>query len=457
MDWLYGKRDDGGGKEEEMVSLVGWEQERQSGGGPSDSGKAAVTTDMEEGRGTIIVSIQGMHCSSCSSAVESALKAVPGVFQAQVSLLGETGEVVYDVLRVDEKEILQAIHDAGFEGAVKENKRPGVKGGGGGRVVLQVSGMHCSSCSSAVEKALKMVPKVLKASVSLSTNQAEVLYEPGTVMVSDLVQAVKKAGFVAQLLEDTSSSKIILSVEGMTCSSCSSAVENGLEEVQGVTSARVNLMSHTAEIHYNSSVVGPRNIIEKVESLGFVASVQEDDNQSKYYDQNEKETSRYRRLATWSAVFTIPVFLIAMVFPWLGVFTCLYRWTVFGFPVSEVLKFVLVTPVQFVIGWPFHVGSYKALKSGRANMDVLVSLGTNASYMYSVISIVHHHYVNHHDSGDYQPTDFFETSAMLISFVLVGKFLESSVRFFLCICIVIIIVMLCNLALVFYIYISYLF
>ena len=61
-------------------------------------------------------------------------------------------------------------------------------------------------------------------------------------------------------------------------------------------------------------------------------------------------------------------------------------------------------------------------------MDVLVSLGTNASYIYSVISIVHHHYVKHHESGDYQPTDFFETSAMLISFVLLGKFLESSVR-----------------------------
>jgi len=415
------------------MSLVGWERERSEkspGGGRSESNAgtaAAANTNMEEGRGTLVVSIKGMHCSSCSSAVESALNAVPGVFKAQVSLLGETGEVVYDVLRVGEKEILQAIQDAGFEcGGVKENKRPGVKAGG--RAVLQVSGMHCSSCSSAVEKALKKVPKVLKASVSLSTNQAEVLFEPGTVMVSDLLQAVKNAGFEAQMVKDTSSSKIVLAVEGMTCSSCSSAVENGLNELGGVVSARVNLMSHTAEVLYESSIVGPRNIIEKVESLGFLASLQENDNQSKFYDQNERETARYRRLATWSAVFTIPVFLIAMVFPWLGVFKGLYRWTVFDFPVNEILKFVLVTPVQFVIGWPFHVGSYKALKSGRANMDVLVSLGTNASYIYSVISIVHHHYVKHHESGDYQPTDFFETSAMLISFVLLGKFLESSVR-----------------------------
>jgi Cu+-exporting ATPase len=81
-----------------------------------------------------------------------------------------------------------------------------------------------------------------------------------------------------------------------------------------------------------------------------------------------------------------------------------------------------------VIGWPFHIGAYRALKGKRANMDCLVSFGTNASYLYSMISIIHHHIMEHHMTGKYSPTDFFETSAMLITFVLLGKYMESSVR-----------------------------
>ena len=104
-----------------------------------------------------------------------------------------------------------------------------------------------------------------------------------------------------------------------------------------------------------------------------------------------------------------------------------------GFPLGELLKWGLTTPVQFVIGWRFHRGAYKALRRGAANMDVLVSLGTNASYFYSVISILHHHFTRHHPhhfgaSARYVPTDFFETAAMLVSVVLFGKYLECAAK-----------------------------
>lgn len=98
-----------------------------------------------------------------------------------------------------------------------------------------------------------------------------------------------------------------------------------------------------------------------------------------------------------------------------------------GFPLNELVKWIFVTPVQYGVGMRFHKGAIRALRAGRANMDVLISLGTNASYIYSVISILHHHFQQHHMHMSYRPTDFFETSAMLISLVLFGKYLESKV------------------------------
>ena len=106
----------------------------------------------------------------------------------------------------------------------------------------------------------------------------------------------------------------------------------------------------------------------------------------------------------------------------------MYTTSVAGFPLDQVMKFAFATPVQFGVGWQFHVGAYRALKARRANMDCLVSFGTNAAYAYSMISIIHHHVMMHHVTGTVYTTDFFETSAMLITFVLLGKYLESSAK-----------------------------
>ena len=100
-----------------------------------------------------------------------------------------------------------------------------------------------------------------------------------------------------------------------------------------------------------------------------------------------------------SMFFSVPVFLIAKVVPQFPSLLALLSHHVLGFPLNELLKWVLTTPVQFVIGWRFLEGAYKSLRRRAANMDVLVALGTLASYTYSVISILHHHFYGHHDSG----------------------------------------------------------
>lgn len=410
-------------EEEELVSLVGGRRDVEK--GPivqGDGVKGDVAVGANSSR--VVLSISGMHCSSCSSAVESALEQLPGVFKANVALMSESAEVLYNPFDVDPTMLVRAVEEAGFEASVKS-------GGGQSldhdqdKVLIRIGGMHCSSCTMAVEKALMGVPGVQQASVSLPTNMAEVKYTHGKITIMDLVKTVEDCGFSAEALDSDSTSRLLLAIEGMTCSSCSTAVENALMSGEGVMSAHVNLMSNSAEIVYNSSMIGARDIIQLVQDAGFEGSLKEEN--TDYYDHNAKETARYRRLATVAAVFTVPVFLIAMVLPGIRAFQGLYSAHLFGFPLDQILKFLLVTPVQFIIGWPFHSGAYRAIKAGRANMDVLVSFGTNASYMYSMISVLHHHVMLHHESGNYTPTDFFETAAMLITFVFLGKYLESSV------------------------------
>jgi len=328
----------------------------------------------------------------------------------------------------------------------------------GERVTLAIEGMHCSSCSSAVEAALRPLPGVIKATVSLSLHQALVEYDAKVVGLDGIIDEVESCGFGCTVLKERSTSRVELRVGGMTCSSCSSAVEQALKDVEGVLEARVDLLTHTAVVTCERMedgggaadargaggggedasrpvCPGPRRLIEAVEAVGFEASYVEPSSGgagagSSARDINERETARYRRQAIMAGLLTLPVFLIAMVLPMVpGMSTTwLYTVEVFGFPLDQVLKFGFATPVQFGIGWQFHEGAWRALRAGRANMDCLVSFGTNASYAYSMISILHHHVMRHHVSGAYAPTDFFETSAMLITFVLLGKYLESSAK-----------------------------
>jgi Cu+-exporting ATPase len=194
-----------------------------------------------------------------------------------------------------------------------------------------------------------------------------------------------------------------LDVSGMTCAACSTSVEAVLTGLPGVSSAVVSLMTNTAQIWYQPGLTGPRDFVMAIEDAGFEAGIATA--ATAQTDTQGDELAKWRRLLLLSSIFTVPVFLLAMVFPMFPSINNALKVHWFGFPANEVLKWGLTTPVQYWVGWRFHIGAYKALKRGVANMDVLVSLGTNASYIYSVISILHHHFAQHHQfAGVYEPT-----------------------------------------------------
>ncbi|KAK9841413.1 hypothetical protein WJX74_005280 [Apatococcus lobatus] len=375
---------------------------------------------------TAELGVQGMHCASCSTAVEKALRALPGVSAASVALLNGCAQVTFSRTEVSVAQLMEAVEDCGFdaslisvpdEKAVTQVAR------------MEVGGLHCSSCSTATEKALSALTGVSRATVSLALQQAEVEYDPALISEEALAEAVEDAGFTAKLLKPEAarcSDRLSLRVVGMTCASCSTAVETCLSSLPGVHHASVNLLANVAEVDYDPDITGPRAMLETVDDAGFEAELITDRRDGSH-EQRQKEEHYWQRLFSLSCAFTIPVFLLSMVLPMIPLMRPFLRIPVFGIPLAVILKFLLVTPVQTVIGWRFHRGAWIALRNGRANMDVLVSLGTNASYIYSLISILHH-WLSMHAQGDYQPTDFFETSAMLITFITMGKFLEARAK-----------------------------
>lgn len=318
-----------------------------------------------------------------------------------------------------EDSIRETIEDVGFEAALIEED---VKEGSTLMCRIHIKGMTCTSCSSTVESVLQGFRGVLNASVALTTEEAEIKYNPRLVSANHLMEAVKDTGFDSELISTGEDRNTIqLKIEGIRSEQSMRMVESSLQALPGIESLDIDFLLHRVSISYKSDQTGPRNFIEVIESIGsgqYKASIYS--GQGKREPQRREEIKQYYRSFLWSLVFTIPVFLSSMVFMYIpGIHQILDSKVVNMLTAGELLRWILSTPVQFVIGGRFYTGSYKALRHGSANMDVLIALGTNTAYFYSVFSVLRAASFN-----NLMANDFFETSSMLISFILLGKYLE---------------------------------
>ncbi|GAB2273938.1 Probable copper-transporting ATPase hma5 [Dionaea muscipula] len=320
-------------------------------------------------------------------------------------------------LFVQEETIRETIEDAGFVASVIKDE---VIEGSTQICRMGIRGMTCTSCSSTVESVLRGLNGVRKAQVALATEEAEILYDPSLINYKKLLEAVEDTGFEAILVstgEDRS--KVQLKVDGIR-SDVSNNVQQSLQALPGVQCVEIDKMLEKVSIAYNPDITGPRNFIEVIGSSNgsFEAKLYPDGGGREF--RRKEEIEQYYRSFLWSLVFTIPVFLTSMVFMYTpGIRHGLDAKVINMLTIGEVLRWALSTPVQFIIGRRFYTGSYKALRHGSANMDVLITLGTNAAYFYSVYSLF-----RAATSQNFKGSDFFETSSMLISFILLGKYLE---------------------------------
>lgn len=263
---------------------------------------------------------------------------------------------------------------------------------------IGIDGMTCASCVARVEKALARVPGVTGASVNLATETAKLSLAASTPL-AEVTAAIEKAGYAV------SEESVDLAIEGMTCASCVARVEKALKKTPGVIDAVVNLATETARV---SVVRGTavEALLRAVEKAGYRASK---------HAQERSTAPETRRGHGGGAVLAAAALSLPLVVPMLlelgGAHVMLPGW----------LQWLLATPVQFWLGARFYRAGWKAVKAGAGNMDLLVALGTSAAYGLSVYQLLA-------NSEDGMPHLYFEASAVVITLVLLGKWLEARAK-----------------------------
>ena len=267
-------------------------------------------------------------------------------------------------------------------------------------IKIGVTGMTCAACSSAVEKALRKRSGVENATVSLATNDAVVNFNPKLISEADLVDAIESIGYGVRL------EKAELVVLGMTCASCAMNVEKALKKVNGVLTATVNLATRKATVEYNPSLVSIEQLEKAIFAVGYeVEKAIEEDALDKRKRIELEERLHYRNRLIFGVILTIPLMSIMfidlanpgfMMIPWV-------RYLMLG----------LATPVYIVVGWPFFKSAFKAVTHFTSNMDVLVTLGSSAAFIYSIVSLI------------IDGPLYFESAAFILTALVVGKYLEA--------------------------------
>lgn len=204
--------------------------------------------------------------------------------------------------------------------------------------------------------------------------------------------------------------KETLKISGMSCAACSARVEKVLGRMDGVYSAVVNLASEKASVEYDSSKIKVSDIIKAVDSIGYKAERADEISSDREKEQREKEIRRLRLELVISAVLTAPL-LFSMLLMMTGIDIPFFH--------NEYFQLIIATPVQFIIGFRFYRNAYHALRSRSANMDVLIAMGTTASYFFSIYNAF---FAGH---GHEMKELYFETSAVIITLILLGKYLEA--------------------------------
>ena len=267
---------------------------------------------------------------------------------------------------------------------------------------LPIEGMTCASCVGRVERALQKMPGVVEASVNLATEAASVRSAPG-IGLADLRAAVEKSGY------SIGESSMTLAIDGMTCASCVSRVEKALLRVPGVVRAEVNLATESASVTLATRHIDEAVLVAAVERAGYVATPRHAESAA-----DAGAGARSRRSSEWWPVAVAAALSAPLVLPMIGLVFG-QHWMLPGW-----IQLALATPVQFWLGARFYRAGWKALRAGSGNMDLLVALGTSAGYGLSLVQLLRY--------GNQSMQLYFEASAVVITLVLLGKWMETRAK-----------------------------
>lgn len=393
------------------------------------------------------VSVGGMTCGACTSAIEGGFKDLPGVKTFNISLMSERAVIEHDPELLSADQIIDLIEDRGFEAKLVESNKvvpERAQRSDAGRsesthatTTIAIEGMTCGACTSAIEGSFKGVEGVLRFNISLLAERAVITHDTAKLSTDDLVTKIEDSGFGAEIVSSVSdagnagnaggNATSQFKIYGTLDAQATKTIEDALYALPGVQNVRLNTSNSRLTVTHQSAAIGLRAIVETIEALGFNALVADNDDNNAQLESLAKtrEINEWRRAFKVSLSFAIPVFLLNMIIPMvLPVLDFGNVALIPGLFLGDVICVILTIPVQFGIGKRFYISAWKSIKHGSPTMDVLVVLGTSCAFFFSIFAMV----VSLLSPPHSRPSTIFDTSTMLITFISLGRFLENRAK-----------------------------
>ena len=281
------------------------------------------------------------------------------------------------------------------------------------QLTVPVLGMTCANCVAAVERNAKKVEGVTEAVVNFASERVTVTYDTAVTtpqnLTHDVMARIQRAGY------NVPTTEIDLPILGMTCANCVQTVERRLQKIAGVIEASVNLATEHATLRIAAGSVTRPELVATIRQAGYDVVIETADTPEDTEAAARAAEVHHQQHRFWvGLLFSLPLFVLSMsrdfnlLGPWAH--ATWVNW----------LFWLLATPVQFYVGWDYYIGAYKSLRSGSANMDVLVAMGSSVAYIYSVAVLL----AKTVGSNALGAHVYFETSAVIITLIVLGKLLE---------------------------------
>lgn len=284
--------------------------------------------------------------------------------------------------------------------------------------MVNIIGMTCSSCAQAVERSVSKVEGVNKASVNFATEKLNVEFDESLTNIESIKKAVSIAGYSAE--GESNLREIMIPISGMTCASCAANIEKAVGKLEGVQKVNVNFATEKAMVVYDTNITRISEIKQSISKVGYKALEIETGQQiDEEKNRREKEVKTLWKKFILSAVFSIPLLYVAM-------------GHLLGIPLPNVID-PMMNPLNFALlqmfltipiviaGNKFYTVGLKSLFRKSPNMDSLIAIGTGAAVIYGIFAVIQIYNGNH----EYAQELYFETAGVIITLILLGKYLES--------------------------------
>lgn len=281
---------------------------------------------------------------------------------------------------------------------------------------LPVVGMSCASCVTRIEKGLSKLPGISEARVNFAAQKATIVYNPSQTEPGDMIRKVSELGY------GTNAQKVVLRVQGMTCSSCVNRVQTALNQVPGVIDATVNFATEKATVQYIPTLVAVKDLARATEAVGYkllqVNETHESVDEEKQTRVAEFKNLRNKLIA--GLLLVVPIFILV-------------HWNNLGLSkiyalsgqANFILQLVFQAPVQFWVGWQFYKGAWTAARHKNSDMNTLIAVGTSAAFLYSILATF---FPGLFSAEGLAARVYYDTAGAIIVLILLGRLLEARAK-----------------------------